>query len=126
MGQSDISNDFGSGIDGKQLKQVMCVNVNITNCFTCKNISDKQQRMSKGALERMPTFFSDSPSMPFFNPLKKVEYLWGNMPAIDIIKIDSNEFMNGKSSFNKPINLLFAASRDLNDTIISMNGLPII
>ncbi|KAF0559057.1 hypothetical protein F8M41_007025 [Gigaspora margarita] len=74
---------------------------------------------------RMPSFFSNSPTMPFFNPLTKVEYLWGNMPAIDIIKLASNEFADGKSSFNEPIDLLFAASGDLNDIIISMNGLPL-
>ncbi|CAG8531025.1 22522_t:CDS:2 [Gigaspora margarita] len=74
---------------------------------------------------RMPSFFSNSPTMPFFNPLTKVEYLWGNMPAIDIIKLASNEFADDKSRFNEPIDLLFAASGDLNDIIISMNGLPL-
>ncbi|CAG8770471.1 1927_t:CDS:2, partial [Gigaspora rosea] len=88
------SNDFGSGIDAELYQR------------------------AKNAI-----ILFDSPSMPFFNPLKKVEYLWGNMPAIDIVKIDSNKFSDGKSSFNKPINLLFAASGDLNDTIIPMNGL---
>ncbi|CAG8662472.1 1334_t:CDS:1 [Dentiscutata erythropus] len=152
-------NDFGSGVDGKPLEQVMCSNINVSNRFACKNIGDKLctncrvilycskecQKMHwkfhkidcKSDLAskdwrpdyvkevRMPSFFSDSPSMSFFNPLKNVEYLWGNMPAIDIVKLESNELSNGKSSFNKPINILFAASGDLNDTIISMNGLPL-
>ncbi|RIB26204.1 hypothetical protein C2G38_1883874, partial [Gigaspora rosea] len=51
--------------------------------------------------------------------------LWGNKPAIDIIKIDSNKFADGKSCFNKSINLLFATSEDLTNTIISMNRLPL-
>ncbi|CAG8702217.1 30043_t:CDS:2, partial [Gigaspora margarita] len=42
-----------------------------------------------------------------------------------ILSDNSNEFVDGKSSFNKLIHLLFAASGDLNDTIISMNGLPL-
>ncbi|CAG8808626.1 7169_t:CDS:1, partial [Dentiscutata erythropus] len=152
-------NVIGSGVDGKQLEQVMCANINVTTRFTCKNVGDKLctncrvifycskecQKMHwkfhktecKSDIaskdwqpnyikeKRTPSFFSDSPSMPFFNPMKKVEYLWGNMPAIDIVKIAFNELADGKSSFNKPINLLFAASGDLNDIITSINGLPL-
>lgn len=40
-------------------------------------------------------------------------YLWGNMPAIDVLKLDENE----DEGHEKDINLLFAASGDLRNVI---------
>ncbi|RIB13965.1 hypothetical protein C2G38_2018828 [Gigaspora rosea] len=93
----------------------------------CKSeIASKDWQPDYVKEKKVPLFVSDdSRSIPFFNPLNKIENLWGKMPEIDIIKIAFNEFEDGKSNFNGPINLLFAASGDLNDIIMSLNGLPL-
>ncbi|RIB02514.1 hypothetical protein C2G38_872121 [Gigaspora rosea] len=148
---------IGSGVDGKQLKQVTCANINIANRFFCKKIADKlcsschivsycskecqkmhwkfHKTICKSDVAskdwkpdyinemRTPAFYSQN--LPFvpFNPLIR-EYLWGNIPAIDIVNFAFNELADGKS-YKEPINLLFAASGDLNDVILSVNGLPL-
>ncbi|CAG8592488.1 7809_t:CDS:1 [Dentiscutata erythropus] len=150
---------IGSGVDGKQLQQVTCANINIANRFFCKKIADKLcsschvisycskecQKMHwkfhkincKSDIAskdwkpdyinemRTPAFYSNQPFVSF-NPLIR-EYLWGNIPAIDIVNLASNELADGKScsDYKDPINLLFAASGDLNDVITSVNGLPL-
>ncbi|CAG8796196.1 1657_t:CDS:2, partial [Racocetra fulgida] len=96
------NNIIGSGLDGKQLEQV--------HKHICKaDIASKDWQPDYVKEKRIPSFLLESPSTPSVNPSKKVKSLWGNMPAIDIVKIAFNELANGKSSFNKPINLLFAA-----------------
>ncbi|CAG8802443.1 32719_t:CDS:1, partial [Racocetra persica] len=153
------NNIIGSGIDGKQLEQVICANIHVDKRSFCRNIGNKlcsncrvifycskecqkmhwkvHKNICKADIaskdwqpdydkeKRMPSFLLESPSTPSVNHSKKVKSLWGNMPAIDIAKIAFNELANGKSSFNKPINLFFAASGDLNDIIMSVNGLPL-
>ncbi|CAG8461727.1 25917_t:CDS:2, partial [Gigaspora margarita] len=151
---------IGSGVDGKQLKQVTCANINIANRFFCKKIADKlcsschvisycskecqkmhwkfHKTICKSDVAskdwkpdyinemRTPAFYSQNLPFVSFNPLIR-EYLWGNVPAIDIVNLTLNELADGKScsDYKEPINLLFAASGDLNDVILSVNGLPL-
>ncbi|CAG8470350.1 20392_t:CDS:2 [Cetraspora pellucida] len=95
--------------------------------ITCKSdIASKDWKPDYIIEMRTPAFYAQSQPFISFNPLT-TEYLWGNMPAIDIVNLASNELSNGKScsDYKVPFNLLFAASGDLNDVIASINGLPL-
>ncbi|CAG8778497.1 18752_t:CDS:2, partial [Racocetra fulgida] len=107
------NNLLGSGVDGKPLNQITCANINDWK-------PDYINEM------RTPAFYAQTQPFTSFSPLIK-EYLWGNMPAINIVNLASNELADGKScsNYKGPFNLLFAASGDLNDVIASVNGLPL-
>ncbi|KAF4538213.1 uncharacterized protein LTHEOB_10983 [Lasiodiplodia theobromae] len=47
-----------------------------------------------------------------------IKYLWGNMPAFDVLKLDRNEGAN----YDRDINLLFAASGDIRNVIKTITG----
>jgi hypothetical protein len=50
------------------------------------------------------------------------QYLWGNMPAIDVLNIEKNEGIN---QIHRDIRLLFAASGDIRNVVKSITqGLP--
>ncbi|KAK8232876.1 hypothetical protein HDK77DRAFT_51232 [Phyllosticta capitalensis] len=53
-----------------------------------------------------------------FDTLRKQKYLWGNIPAIDVLNLEQNE----GASYDKNMNLLFAASGDLRNVIKSIAG----
>ncbi|KAK7539554.1 uncharacterized protein J3D65DRAFT_666267 [Phyllosticta citribraziliensis] len=58
----------------------------------------------------------------FGNPLdvlRQMKHLWGNIPAIDVLKLEQNE----GPSYGKDIGLLFAASGDLRNVIKSFEGI---
>ncbi|CAH0056152.1 unnamed protein product [Clonostachys solani] len=48
------------------------------------------------------------------------KYLWGNVPAIDVLRLDKNEGV----SYDKELNVLFAASGDLRNVIATITSLP--
>ncbi|KAJ5798007.1 uncharacterized protein N7503_007303 [Penicillium pulvis] len=48
------------------------------------------------------------------------KYLWGNVPAFDILRLESNE----GEGYSKDLHLLFAASGDLRNVIKTVIGLP--
>ncbi|KAK2757688.1 hypothetical protein FQN54_004657 [Arachnomyces sp. PD_36] len=64
---------------------------------------------------RTPAFIGDGPQG--FGGSK---YFWGNVPAIDILQLESNE---GKD-YSGDLRLLFAASGDLRNVIKTVAGLP--
>jgi hypothetical protein len=66
---------------------------------------------------RQPAFYGGSPLSMFGGK----KYLWGNMPALDILKIQNNE---GKTCATSDFNLLFAASGDLRNVVKTIAGLP--
>lgn len=56
----------------------------------------------------MPLFMTDDFSYSFggqnsTSPLSQ-QYLWGNTPAVDVVRLDKNEGVD----FNGPLSLLFA------------------
>ncbi|KAK5627367.1 hypothetical protein RRF57_003082 [Xylaria bambusicola] len=53
---------------------------------------------------RPPTFISSEVGAPDQVNFGAAKYLWGNVPAIDVIKLNQNEGVN----FENPMNLLFA------------------
>ena len=68
---------------------------------------------------RLPSWVSNSGHSSAFGVN---QYLWGNMPAVDILKFEQNE---GVSKIHHDIRLLFAASGDIRNVIKSITeGLP--
>ncbi|KAL7628839.1 hypothetical protein AAE478_000354 [Parahypoxylon ruwenzoriense] len=66
---------------------------------------------------RVPAFIG-GPRLHTFNDQKK--YLWGNMPAFDLLNLTSNEGTN----YNKKLDLLFAASGDIRNVIKTIVSIP--
>ncbi|XXG94485.1 hypothetical protein Hte_000742 [Hypoxylon texense] len=66
---------------------------------------------------RVPAFMG-GPRQQAFNHQRK--YLWGNVPAFDLVNISSNEGV----SYTKGLNLLFAASGDLRNVIKTVISIP--
>lgn len=59
------------------------------------------------------------PSVASFGSL---QYFWGNVPALDLMQVASNE---GESSIlHENITMLFAASGDLRNVVKTVNGMP--
>ncbi|RYN61655.1 hypothetical protein AA0119_g12851 [Alternaria tenuissima] len=66
-----------------------------------------------------PAFVGEGSQLAMFGNKK---YLWGNMPAIDILQLQHNESKSCETS--QDFNLLFAASGDLRNVIKTIVGLP--
>lgn len=67
---------------------------------------------------RIPRFISNYASIDSFG---QTRFLWGNMPALDILKMKDNE---GLKDLGRDMSLLFAASGDCRNVIKSIIGLP--
>ncbi|KAL8392720.1 hypothetical protein RB595_002781 [Gaeumannomyces hyphopodioides] len=69
---------------------------------------------------RVPSFMTNGGGQPF-TPFGFVnKFLWGNVPAIDVIKLQSNEGVVLKQD----LDVLFAASGDLRNVVMSISQLP--
>ncbi|UKZ69119.1 uncharacterized protein TrAtP1_010132 [Trichoderma atroviride] len=67
---------------------------------------------------RTPEFVGDSgPSQVVFGGNK---YLWGNVPAIDVLQLAKNE----GSTYDQDVHLLFAASGDLRNVVKTVASIP--
>ncbi|KAG7002098.1 hypothetical protein G7Y79_00029g063940 [Physcia stellaris] len=90
-----------------------------------KHKADCQSNLGKDSWQpswirenRTPAFFGDGgPPIQVFGHLN---YLWGNIPAFDVLNIKCNE----GQEYAKDLDLCFAASGDLRNTMCSVNGLP--
>jgi Domain of unknown function (DUF4470) len=68
---------------------------------------------------RLPSWVSDDGIVSDFGIN---QYLWGNMPAVDILNLDNSE---GVSNIHHDIKLLFAASGDIRNIVKTVTeGLP--
>ncbi|KAF2129720.1 hypothetical protein P153DRAFT_430843 [Dothidotthia symphoricarpi CBS 119687] len=86
--------------------------------FTCKSALMKEHWTPDWFIAgRKPAFIGSSLSVPFGT----TKYLWGNMPALDILQVNDNE---GIADKDRHFSLLFAASGDLRNVIKSVVGLP--
>lgn len=65
---------------------------------------------------RRPAFIGGSPSSPFGGK----KFLWGNVPAIDVLRLSSNE----GEDHQEDLRLLFAASGDLRNVIKTIAAIP--
>lgn len=63
---------------------------------------------------------TDPLGLPFNDP-NRIKKLWGNMPAIDILKVDTNE---GTAARETDFRILCAASGDLRNMVKTVNDLP--
>ncbi|OJD34037.1 mynd finger family protein [Diplodia corticola] len=73
--------------------------------------------------QRKPRFVKDEPittAAGSTSPYGKKQYLWGNVPALDILHLSHNE----GAAHTQPIHLLFAASGDLRNAIRTTTALP--
>ncbi|KAF2230331.1 hypothetical protein EV356DRAFT_345567 [Viridothelium virens] len=79
---------------------------------TWKPAWDEERRISSFLLE-------DDAGSPFqhFGPPK---YLWGNMPAFDVLKLSQNE----GPDYHRDLRILFPACGDFRNAIVSIEGLP--
>lgn len=64
--------------------------------------------------DRLPSWVSDSELPSHFGVN---QYLWGNMPAVDVLNMEENE---GAYDIHRDMNLLFAASGDIRNIIESI------
>ncbi|KAF2258559.1 hypothetical protein CC78DRAFT_426128, partial [Lojkania enalia] len=68
---------------------------------------------------RVPTSTGDSDTLQSDFGVR--QYLWGNMPALDILNLEKNEGMN---DMNRDFDLLFAASGDIRNVVETIVSLP--
>jgi hypothetical protein len=66
---------------------------------------------------REPAFIGNGPPMVTFGVLK---YLWGNMPALDVLALSKNE---GVKDLGRDLHLLFAASGDIRNLVKTVAGI---
>ncbi|KAL1744116.1 hypothetical protein HDZ31DRAFT_64397 [Schizophyllum fasciatum] len=70
--------------------------------------------------DRVPTWmFGNEFQHLFGNSVD--QYLWGNIPAIDVFHLPTNE---GASASHRDFKICFAASGDLRNVVRTINGLP--
>ncbi|KAI3049468.1 hypothetical protein CBS147353_11672 [Aspergillus niger] len=69
---------------------------------------------------RTPAFAPAQFAKNLHNPFGKDTYLWGNVPAIDVLNLEHNEGKNCGES----VALLFAASGDLRNVVKTISQLP--
>lgn len=67
---------------------------------------------------RLPSYVGNN--IPPFIPFGRSKFLWGNVPALDIIRLKDDEGV----AYNKHMNLLFAASGDLRNVVKTIISLP--
>ncbi|KAG8525730.1 uncharacterized protein KY384_000490 [Bacidia gigantensis] len=68
---------------------------------------------------RKPAFIGGGENIPF-TTFGQLKFLWGNVPAYDILDLERNE----GATFDQDINLCFAASGDLRNLIHTMKTIP--
>ncbi|KAL2293460.1 hypothetical protein FJTKL_05361 [Diaporthe vaccinii] len=84
----------------------------------CKSFLGKSTWQPDWVLQnRLPAFVGDGPLQVAFGGRK---YLWGNVPAFDILQLVANE----GEAYDRPLRLLFAASGDLRNVIKTLARLP--
>ncbi|KAL8816065.1 MAG: hypothetical protein Q9223_004868 [Gallowayella weberi] len=85
----------------------------------CKSDLGKESRKPTWIREgREPTFIGkDGPLLATFGHRT---YLWGNIPAINVLNVGNNE----GQAYGEDLSLLFAASGDPRNFIYSINGIP--
>ncbi|KAH0421179.1 hypothetical protein CcaCcLH18_13597 [Colletotrichum camelliae] len=84
----------------------------------CKSRLGKEGWQPGWVLEnRNPAFVGDGPPQVAYGGGK---YLWGNVPAFDVLQLGANEGV----SYNEQLRLLFAASGDLRNIVKTIAKLP--
>ncbi|KAL4973168.1 hypothetical protein BDW66DRAFT_168860 [Aspergillus desertorum] len=85
---------------------------------SCKSALRKNAWQPAWVLEhRTPAFMGDGPGTTIFGEKK---YLWGNIPAFDVLRLDMNE----GADYDGSLRVLFAASGDLRNVVKTIAQLP--
>ncbi|KAF9733843.1 hypothetical protein PMIN04_012859 [Paraphaeosphaeria minitans] len=85
----------------------------------CKSTLLKTTYKPRWQIEkRIPEFMGGPPLAQFGSP----QYLWGNIPAIDLLKATENE--GDEAIMQQDVSLLFAASGDLRNVVKTIISLP--
>lgn len=84
----------------------------------CKSKYLKERYVPQWEVENRMPAFAKGPPLASFGSL---QYLWGNVPALDILKVKHNE--GDEAIENQSLALLFAASGDLRNIIKTVLGL---
>ncbi|KAJ3732960.1 hypothetical protein DFJ43DRAFT_269280 [Lentinula guzmanii] len=71
---------------------------------------------------REPAFAGGDTPQTHFGTHWAPEYLWGNTPAVDYLQLERNEGIF--ESVDRDFNLCFAASGDIRNLVMTVNGLP--
>ncbi|KAJ3999912.1 hypothetical protein F5050DRAFT_1734787 [Lentinula boryana] len=71
---------------------------------------------------RKPAFAGSDTPQSHFGTHWVPEYLWGNTPAVDCLQLERNEGIF--ESVDRDFNLCFAASGDIRNLVMTVNGLP--
>ncbi|KAJ4468726.1 hypothetical protein J3R30DRAFT_1598287 [Lentinula aciculospora] len=71
---------------------------------------------------RTPAFVADDEPQTHFATHWAPEYLWGNTPAVNCLQLERNEGVS--ESVERDFNLCFAASGDIRNLVMTVNGLP--
>ncbi|KAL9095922.1 MAG: hypothetical protein Q9165_001920 [Trypethelium subeluteriae] len=69
---------------------------------------------------RTSLFTSEDDSESLFKHFGPLKYLWGNMPAYDVLKLPQNE----GTDYHRDLRILFPACGDFRNAILSTEGLP--
>ncbi|KAI0111207.1 hypothetical protein GGR51DRAFT_569241 [Nemania sp. FL0031] len=89
----------------------------------CKSPFMKQTWEPRWMVQNRTPAFVGGPQQGWFGTQQYFgtpKYLWGNVPAIDIVQLRRNEGVD----FEGPISMLFAASGDIRNAIFSVASLP--
>ncbi|KAH7085694.1 hypothetical protein BKA63DRAFT_575003 [Paraphoma chrysanthemicola] len=88
---------------------------------TCKSPFLKETWKPNWFVEkRKPDWISDNENQ-FMSPFGAPRYLWGNVAALDVLRINDNE---GVQDVDRNFNLLFAASGDMRNLVKTIVGIP--
>ncbi|KFY06924.1 hypothetical protein V492_07605 [Pseudogymnoascus sp. VKM F-4246] len=125
---------FGSS-PCKQLGNKVCANCKlVVYCSTscpkthwpehkkyCKSLMSKDKWQPAYYREgRQPAWETNAAASNFHNPFGGGKYLWGNTPALDVLKLEQNEGLG----YAEDISLLFAASGDLRHVVKTIANVP--
>ncbi|KAK0238484.1 hypothetical protein EDD85DRAFT_826999 [Armillaria nabsnona] len=146
--ESLMSFGMGSDPNGGTLSGVMCANqsgwmhgykgcmepglMSCAGCFLVKYCSERCQKQHwprhRTACNHLylkhdwqPAWILEKRKPRFRSRDVSTEHLWGDVPAIDILRLDFNE---GDQALTQNFKLCFAASGDIRNLVETVNGLP--
>ncbi|KAK0497402.1 hypothetical protein EDD18DRAFT_1162060 [Armillaria luteobubalina] len=146
--ESLMSFGMGSDPNGGTLSGVMCANqsgwmhgykgcmepglMSCAGCYLVKYCSERCQKQHwprhRTACNHLylkhdwqPAWILEKRKPRFRSTDVSTEHLWGDVPAIDILRLDFNE---GDQALSQNFKLCFAASGDIRNLVETVNGLP--
>ncbi|KAJ3936176.1 MAG: hypothetical protein NXY57DRAFT_1035493 [Lentinula lateritia] len=88
----------------------------------CKHPYNRSDWKPAWITENRSPAFVGGDTQSHFGAHSAPEYLWGNTPAVNCLQLEHNEGV--LESVEKDFNLCFAASGDIRNMVMTVNGLP--